>query len=128
MKISPGIVTRAERRKNQRRLPMMSNTRAGLSPEAAPSRRQARGDELLVADAVEVRSSRPVANDDPAQDRPRDDDRAEHRDKHAQDQDEGEATDRRRAEQVQDRRGDEARHVRVEDRVPGSAEARPDPG
>src|SRR5215212_334256 len=127
MKIRPGMVTRSEIRKNQFRLAMMSNTRAGLSPDPAADLAGAR-DELLGADAVEPGPSRPRLNDDRAEDRAGDDDGAEHRDEHAEDQDEGEPPDRRRAEQVEDRGGDQARHVRVEDRVPGPTEAGLDGG
>src|SRR6266550_1310176 len=116
MKIRPGMVTRPEMRKNQRRLPMMSNTRAGLSPDPRPTRPSC--DELLLAHPEQAGLPGPAPGDDPAQDRPRHDDRAEHRDEDAEDQDEGEAADRRGPEEIEDRRGDEARHVRVEDRVP----------
>src|SRR4051794_21533280 len=122
MKKRPGIVTRREIRKNQFRLAMMSNTRAGLSPDPAADLTGTR-DELLGADAVQPGSTRPRLEDDRAEDRAGDDDRAEHRDEDTEDQDESKTADRRRAEQVEDRRGDQARHVRVEDRVPGSAEA-----
>src|SRR5258708_29863731 len=117
MKMRPGIVTSAERRKYQRRLPMMSNTRSRLASQRRPPRRP--GHELLLAHAVEGRLTRPVAADDDPQDRARDGDRTEHRDEDTDDEDEGEATDRRRAEEIEDRGGDEGRHVRVEDRVPG---------
>src|SRR3954452_22624116 len=99
MKTRPGIVTRREIRKNQRFLPMMSNTRASLSPEAAAARRADARHELLLADAVEARLPRPRPRDDGAQDGAGDDDRAEHRDQDADDQDQGEAADRRRAEE-----------------------------
>src|SRR5690242_12925330 len=122
MKIRPGIVTSSEIRKNQRRLPTMSNTRARLS-EPSPRTRAGARDELLRAHAVEARFAQPALGDEGPQDRSGDDARAEHRDEDAQDQDEGEAADRRRAEEVQDRGRDQARHVRVEDRVPGPPEA-----
>src|SRR4051794_35477642 len=98
MKIRPGIVTTRERAKNQRRFPMMSNTGAGLSPHPAARRGPPGRRELLLADAEPVGLARPAPADDPAQDRPGHDDRAEHRDEDADDQDEGEPADRRRAE------------------------------
>src|SRR6516165_5163476 len=107
MKIRPGIVMMSERRENQRRFPMMSNTPARLAPSRWPH--GPHRDELLVAQAPQRWSSCPFLADDPAQDRAGHDDRAEHRDEDAQDQDEGEAPDHGRAERVQDRRGDEAR-------------------
>src|SRR3954467_7830780 len=103
---------------------MMSNTRARLAPAGRPGGTE-RG-ELIVAETVERRLPGPLLADDPAQDRPRDHDRAEHRDEDADDQDEREATDDRRPERVQDGRGYQARHVRVEDRVPRPVEARLD--
>src|SRR4029079_2940349 len=121
MKRRSGIVMIAEKRKYQRRLPMMSNT-LGLASERRPA--GAASDELLLGDAVEPGLAAPGAGDDHPEDAPGHDDRAEHRDEHADDQDEREAADHRRPEQVQDRRGDQARHVRVEDRVPPPAEAR----
>src|SRR5262245_53331110 len=111
MKSRPGIVMMAEKRKYQRLLPMMSNT-----PRLAPDGRSAgaAGYELFLGHAVQRRTPSPLLGDDPAQDRPGDDDRAEHRDEHADDQHEREAADHRRSEDVQDRRGDQTRHVRVE--------------
>ena len=66
--------------------------RAGRRPDGTER------DELVVAQAVQRRLARPLLADDPAQDRPGHDDRAEHRDEDADDQDEGEAADDRRAE------------------------------
>src|SRR5215203_2731100 len=125
MKITPGIVSSSENAKNQRRLPMMSNTRAGLSPDRAARRAR---EELVLRDAVEARLAGPRLLHDDAHDRPGDGHRGEHRDEDTDDQDEAEAADRRRAEQEQDQGGDEARHVRVEDRVPGAVEAGLDRG
>ena len=71
---------------------MTSNTRARLAPD--DGRVGAQGHELVVAQAVQGRLARPVLADDPAQDGPGHDDRAEHRDEHADDQDEREAADR----------------------------------
>jgi hypothetical protein len=47
MKMMPGMVMMALKRKNHRRLPTMSNTRAGLTCAAAG----ADGHELVVVDA-----------------------------------------------------------------------------
>src|SRR3989337_3835256 len=91
MKMRPGIVIRPLKRKNQRRLPIRSNTRP-RPPRAAPRRR---GRELLLAHAVEACTARPGAAHDPAQDAAADGDGREHRDQHADDQDEGAAADRR---------------------------------
>ena len=52
MKIRPGIVMSSENAKNQRRLPMTSNTRRGLSADGRPTRRPV--DELGLGDAVEA--------------------------------------------------------------------------
>src|SRR5579859_1962818 len=99
MKMRPGMVTSSDRPKNQRRLPMMSNTAACLAP---PERRPAARtlDELSLGDAVQPRPPSPRLGDDDAEDRPGDDDRREHRREHAEDEDEGEALDHRRAEEV----------------------------
>src|SRR5437879_10783236 len=105
MKIRTGMVTGPERRNNQRRLPMMSNTRAGLSPE--PRTSGTPSDELLLAHSVQAGPARPSPGDDEAKDRPRHDDRAEHGHEHADDQDEGEAAERRRTEEVPERRRDQ---------------------
>src|SRR5713226_2709629 len=120
MKKSPGMVRRPEKMKNQRRLPMMSNTTAGLSSECRSTDRS--GEELLLGHAEQPRLTRGVLANDEAQDGPGHGDRGEHRDEHTDDQDEREASNRRRAEPVQDPGRDEARHVRVEDRVPRSGE------
>src|SRR5215212_4655612 len=103
MKISPGIVTSAEIRKNQRRLPMMSNTRARLASQPRPAGQPRSRHKLLVAHSVQACLARPVPEHDRAEDRASDDDRAEHRDEDAEDQDEREATNRRRAEEIEDR-------------------------
>src|SRR5664280_643825 len=120
MKKRPGTTIRPEKRKNQRRFPMMSSTSARLTAATGDQRS---GLELLLAESVEARRAGPVVADDPAQDRPRHGDRGEHRAEHTDDQDQREAPDRRRPEDVQDRGGDERGHVRVEDGVPGAVEA-----
>src|SRR3989304_3448697 len=90
LKMRPGIVIRPLKRKNQRRLPIRSNTRPRL-PSVTPRRR---GRELVLAHAVEACTARPGAAHDPAQDAAADGDGREHGDQHADDQDEGEAADR----------------------------------
>src|SRR3954471_12491012 len=100
-KIRPGIVIRREKAKNQFRLPMTSNTPAGLAPHAAAAGRRA-GQELGLGHVEERRLPRPRLLDDDAERRPRDHDRGEHRDEHADDQHEAEAPDRRGAEKEQD--------------------------
>src|SRR3989304_10329255 len=90
MRMRPGIVIRPLKRKNQRRLPIRSNTRPRL-PRAAPRRR---GRELLLAHAVEAGTARPGAAHDPAQDAAASGVRREHRDQPAEDPDGGEAEDR----------------------------------
>ena len=101
MKIRPGIVMASESAKNQRRLPMMSNTPARLSSDAGGRRA---GQELRLGHAVQARLARPRLRDHDAEDRAGDRDRGEHRHQHADDQDEAEAADRRRPEQEQDQR------------------------
>src|SRR5215210_9417748 len=92
MKSRPGMVTIAERMKNHRRLPTMSNT-AGLAAEPGPPRGSRR--ELVLADPVEPGLARPFVADDHAQDRAGDDDRGEHRAQDADDEDQGETLDHR---------------------------------
>src|SRR5207344_628560 len=83
MKITPGMVSSSENPKNQRRLPMMSNTRAGLSPDRAARRTR---EELVLGDAVQARLAGPRLRDDDAHDRPGDGHRGEHRDEDTDDQ------------------------------------------
>src|SRR3954468_5026830 len=65
MKIRPGIVIRREKAKNQFRLPMTSNTPAGLSREVAAAGRWA-GEELLLGHVEERRLPGPrLLDDDP---------------------------------------------------------------
>src|SRR5690242_12205928 len=89
---------------------------------SAARTRVGHGDELLVAQTPQARPARPLLADEDTHDRPRDDDRAEHRRQYADDQDQREAADHGRPEGVEDRGGDEARHVRVEDGVPRALE------
>src|SRR3989304_4419836 len=123
MKIRPGIVMRREKAKNQRFLPMTSNTGRRLAPNRGPAARPV--DELGFGDPVEAGLAGPVLGHDDPQDRPGDGDRGEHRGQDAEDEDEGEALDHRGAEEVQDRGDDQARHVRGEDRGPGPGDGRP---
>src|SRR5450759_1295063 len=104
MKKRPGTTMMPEKRKNQRRFPMMSSTRARL-PAATGQERPSR--ELLFAQPVQARHAGPFVADHPAQDRPGHRDRGEHGAEHADDQDQRKAADRGRPEDVQDRRGDE---------------------
>src|SRR3954463_16307007 len=85
MKIRPGMVIRRENAKNQFRLPMTSNTPAGLAREVAAGRRA--GEELLLGDVEERRLAGPRLLDDDPEHRPGHDDRREHRHQHADDQD-----------------------------------------
>src|SRR5512140_4001753 len=111
MKKMPGMTMMPEKRKNQRRFPMMSSTGARLP--AAPGRQRS-GHEPLFAEPVEARRAGPLVADYPAQDRPGQRDRGEHRAEHADDEDEREAADRGRPEEVEDGRRDQGGHVRVQ--------------
>src|ERR1035437_5337296 len=122
MKIRPGTRIRPEKRKNQFRLPMMSNTSASLP--SAESTDHGSGLELLVAYAEEPGFlDAPLAHHK-AHQGPRYGDGGEHRRCDTDDQNQGKSLDRGRSAHVQNGGGDQRRHVRVEDRVPGSAEAR----
>src|SRR3954471_18680991 len=85
MKIRPGIVIRREKAKNQFRLPMTSNTPAGLAGNVAAAGRP--GEELLLGHVEERRLPGPRLLDDDPEHRPRHHDRGEHRHEHADDQD-----------------------------------------
>src|SRR5664279_2112503 len=74
--LRPGIVSRPENRKNQRRLPMTSNTRARLASRAAGEA----AEELIVAHPEQRRTLEGRHPDDDPQDRPGHHDRGEHRD------------------------------------------------
>src|SRR6185369_15130929 len=100
MKMRPGMVTSAEKRKKYRRRPTTSNTTAGLSPDRSATDRS--GEEFLLGYAVVPRLPGTVLADNDPQDRARDGDRGEHRDQDADDQDQREAADRRRTEPVED--------------------------
>src|ERR1035437_3786847 len=122
MKMRPGTRMRPEKRKNQFRLPMMSNTSAGLPPGEATA--NGSGLEFLV-----THPEKPGLLDDllfhhEPQQGSRHCDGGEHGGRDTDYKDEGEALDRGGAAEVKDRRRDQRRHVGVQDRVPSSVEAR----
>src|SRR5829696_7574487 len=84
MKMRPGMVRSAEKRKNHLRRPTTSNTTAGLSPDRSATDRS--GEEFLLGNPVVARLSGPVLADHDAQDRSGDGDCCEHRDEDADDQ------------------------------------------
>src|SRR5665811_1195437 len=121
MKIRPGMRISPEKRKNQFRLPMTSNTTAGL-PASWPTAGQSSSLELLVGDPEQPGAMGcRLVNHEPEQ-RPRDHDCRKHRRQHADDEYEGEALDSGRSKEVQDEGGDEARYVRVDDRIQSPVE------
>src|SRR5664280_848501 len=109
MKMMPGTRIRPEKRKNQLRFPMMSNTSAVLPSGETSAHRS--GLEFFVAHAEEPGLLGGLSLDNEAQERPRHGHGSEHRCGDTDDQDQREAFDGRRSAEVQDRSRDQRRDV-----------------